>query len=270
MQNAKFTVSVRSSAIFEDGEFSFAGQYSTFLNVPLELIPLKYKKVVASLFTSRAIYYYKTKGFSEDEMVMAVGVLKMVDARAGGVMYTNDPNNPDRNVIIINAAWGLGKTVVDGTEEPDLYVVSKESRVILEKNIGKQKNIAVCTDEGGIKEGNIPEEIRGKPSLTDDEIITLFDSAVALENHYGKPQDIEWAVGRDDRVYILQTRPLRMLQVPRKVEGYNTLVDRGVIACKGIGCGKAFILKDEKDLKDFPEVFQKELCLLQGIPLRGS
>ncbi len=99
----KTMVSVRSSAIREDSEFSFAGQYATFLNVPGDSIMQKYKEVVASLFTPRAIFYSKTKGFSEGEMVMAVGVLNMVDAIAGGVIYSRDPNASSTDHILINA-----------------------------------------------------------------------------------------------------------------------------------------------------------------------
>ena len=109
------TVSVRSSAIHEDGHFSFAGQYATFLNVPGDRILQKYKEVVASLFTPRAIFYYKTNGFSEEEMAMAVGVLGMVDAKAGGVVYTRDPNDPASEHILINALYGFGKFIGDGT-----------------------------------------------------------------------------------------------------------------------------------------------------------
>ena len=118
-----FNFAVRSSAIQEDGEFSFAGQYATFLNVSQLQILQKYKEVVASLFTPNAIFYYKTKGFSEEDMVMAVGVLTMVDALAGGVMYARDPNAPEREAVIISAIWGLGKPVVDGTETPNFLAV---------------------------------------------------------------------------------------------------------------------------------------------------
>ncbi|MFZ3123003.1 MAG: PEP/pyruvate-binding domain-containing protein [Thermodesulfovibrionales bacterium] len=253
-------VSVRSSAIQEDGEFSFAGQYATFLNVPEDLILQRYKEVVASLFTQRAIFYYKTKGFSEEEMVMAVGVLMMIDAKAGGVIYTSDPNDPENDTVIINAVWGLGKSVVDGSVEPDSYSISKKTGAILEKRIAKQQTMLICNPEGGIKEVNVPDEMKDKPSLTDDEIKTLFSYASILENHYGKPQDIEWAIDHDDQIYVLQSRPLRMLKVekeklkvPRRIEKYNILLDKGVIACKGVGYGKAFILRKEEDLKDFPK-----------------
>ncbi|MDP3048182.1 MAG: PEP/pyruvate-binding domain-containing protein, partial [Thermodesulfovibrionales bacterium] len=255
-----FMVSVRSSAIHEDGEFSFAGQYATFLNVPEHLILQRYKEVVASLFTQRAIFYYKTKGFSEEEIVMAVGVLMMIDAKAGGVIYTRDPNDPEKDTVIINAAWGLGKVVVDGTVEPNSYIVSRDGMTTLDKKVPEQQTMFVCAREGDIREVNVSGEIKSKPCLIDDQIKMLAEYASMLEKHYGNPQDIEWAIDNDNQIYILQTRPLRIFntqdskfKIPRKVEGYNILIDKGVIASKGIGCGKAFILKDEDNLKDFPE-----------------
>ena len=253
-------VSVRSSAIREDGEFSFAGQYSTFLNVPMDLIIQKYKEVVASLFTSRAIFYYKTKGFSEDDMVMAVGVLMMIDARAGGVIYTKDPNDPQGNAVIINAVWGLGTAVVDGTEMPNFYSVARDTGIIVERKIPEQQNMCICTPEGDIKDVRVPDKLKNIPCLADEQIRVLFKYAVELEKHYGRPQDIEWAIDRDCQIYILQSRPLRMLKVesstvtvPRRIEKYNILLDKGVIACKGIGYGQAFVLKDDDSLENFPE-----------------
>jgi len=259
-RGAKLAAAVRSSAICEDGESSFAGQYSTFLNVPEDLIMQRYKEVVASLFTPRAIFYYKTRGFFEEDMVMAVGVLGMVDAKVGGVMYSRDPNNPGNDTVIINAAWGLGMSVVDGKESLHSCIVSRISGAVLEKKTGQQNMMVVSSPEGDIHEVAVPGEIRSMTCLTDAQMQELSCQAMTLENHYNKPQDIEWAIDRDDRTYILQSRPLRLLNiegqersVPRRVEGRPILIDNGVIACKGIGFGKAYVIKDEEDLKVFPE-----------------
>lgn len=256
----KFYFSVRSSAVREDGEFSFAGQYATFLNVREGLIIQKYKEVVASLFTPRAIFYYKTKGFSEDEIVMAVGVLTMVDADAAGVIYSRDPNGPEKETAIINAARGLGKAVVDGTVNPDSYIVSRETRAVMEKAVPEQKTMFICGRDGEVKEVEVPEELRRRPCLSDEQAKELTNCALLLEKHYGSPQDIEWAIDRENRINILQSRPLKISDInnsasafPRKVDGYNILIDRGVIACKGIGYGRAFVLGDEERLADFPE-----------------
>jgi len=256
----KKPVSVRSSAIREDSEFSFAGQYATFLNVHEDSILQKYKEVIASLFTPRAIFYSKTKGFSEGDMVMAVGVLNMVDAIAGGVMYSIDPNASETEHILINAVHGLGLWVVDGTVTPDSYTISRHPEgTIIDKRISSQEKMLINWDGGDLKEVMVPEEKRGKQCLTDEEIRILAGYALDLEEYYESPQDIEWAIDRDQKIYILQSRPLRTMvqrsaaSVPTRVHGYDIILDKGVIASKGIGFGKAFILKDEEDLKDFPE-----------------
>lgn len=258
--NKKCLISVRSSAIHEDSDFSFAGQYSSFLNVPEELLIHTYKKVIASLFNPRAIFYYKTKGFSETEMVMAVGVLSMVNARAGGVMYSKNPNNPESDNIIINAVKGLGKLVVDGDVTPETYVVSKNPISIIEKLPGKQNKMIICKQQGDIEEISLPDT-SSKPSLSDEDVIVLSNIAIKIEEYYGCPQDIEWAVDEEGNIFILQARPLKIedkktekkVHLPAKIKGYNILLEGGITACKGVGYGKAFVLKSDEELNDFPE-----------------
>ena len=131
-------LAVRSSAVWEDGDFSFAGQYSSCLNVPAAEVERRYKEVVGSLFTPRAIFYYRTKGFAEEEMAMAVGVMRMVEARAGGVLYTRDPLDPVREVMVINGVWGLGTTVVDGAAHADTIAVDRASGEIVERRIARE------------------------------------------------------------------------------------------------------------------------------------
>jgi len=286
----KVLVSVRSSALQEDGEFSFAGQYSTFLNVPSDSIIQKYKEVVASLFNPKAIFYYKTKGFQEYDIVMSVGVLAMVDAKAAGVIYSRDPNQPQNETIIISAIRGFGKCVVEGVITPETYVLKRRhldkpltspsfksphppfskggqggiiddevDLEIIEKNIPEQNGTIVCRPDGEVEEVSISEDMKERPCLSDEQIKTLAEYAVAIENHYKYPQDIEWAIDKNDRPYILQARTLMVFAegltkpVPTRVKGYNILIDRGIIACKGIGFGKAYIVRTEEDLKDFPE-----------------
>ncbi|MFH0932990.1 MAG: PEP/pyruvate-binding domain-containing protein, partial [Nitrospirota bacterium] len=192
------------------------------------------------------------------EVVMSVGVLAMIDAKAAGVMYTRDPNNPEEDTLIISAVRGLGKSVVDGVVTPETYTLSRNHLEIIKRNIPEQKCMFVCKPEGELEEVILSDEMKGNPSLSDLQIKTLAEYAIAIENHYKAPQDIEWAIDKDDKPYILQTRPLLILKektkpVPTRIEGYPLLVDRGVIACKGIGFGKAYIVKTEEDLKDFPE-----------------
>jgi pyruvate,water dikinase len=256
------TVAVRSSAIHEDGHFSFAGQYATFLNVHGGRIMEKYKEVVASLFTPRAIFYYKTNGFSEEEMAMAVGVLSMVDAKAGGVVYTKDPNDRASDHILINALYGFGKFMEDETVSSDAYSVSRHPEgLIMSRRISHQATMLAIGKDGVLQEVRVPGALQGKQCLTDGQMKTLATYALEIEKYYGCPQDIEWALDSDDHLYILQARRLRIwdirqkagLYVPRRIAGYPLLLEKGVIACKGIGVGKAFVLKDEEHLKHFPE-----------------
>ena len=118
-------LAVRSSAVGEDSDYSFAGQFVTLLNVTVEDLPDKYKKIIAGKFTPQAIRYWTRQQFAVSELPMAVGVLSMVPARASGVMFTLDPHAPQLNTIMINALWGLGKYAVEGAVTPDLYVVEK-------------------------------------------------------------------------------------------------------------------------------------------------
>jgi len=255
----KRTVAVRSSAVSEDGKFSFAGQYATFLNVEPESVHQKYKEVLASLFTQRSIFYYKAKGFSEDEMVMAVGVLEMIKARSGGVLYTQDPNGAERDVMILNSAWGLTKSVVDGVVHPDMFVVSRVSGDILERKVSTKTVRAVADEGGGITEYEVDGSDRDLPSLSDAQIRQLHQCATKIEAHYGKPQDIEWALSPEGDIMILQSRPLRVVEqkerraIPPRLDTYRILIDRGVIACRGVGYGRAVHVRNDQDLLNFPE-----------------
>ncbi|HXX79905.1 MAG TPA: PEP/pyruvate-binding domain-containing protein [Thermodesulfovibrionales bacterium] len=258
-EGSKVKVSVRSSALQEDGEFSFAGQYSTFLNVPFESLFEKYKCVVASLFNPRALFYVKTKGFQESDMVMSVGVLTMVDAGAAGVVYSADPNDPEMDVIIISAVKGLGKGLVDGTITPEVYLVSRSGGEIIKKSLSKQSQMLACNADGGLEEIALDERHDGKAAVTDEEIKRLARYALSLETHFQGYQDIEWAIDRHKGLCILQSRPLRLLArkasiaVPTRVKGYTVLIDKGAIAFKGIGFGKAYILRQDEGLEDFPQ-----------------
>lgn len=252
-------VAVRSSAIFEDSDYSFAGQYATFLNVVPEMIIDRYKQVVASLFTPRAVFYYKTKGFSEADMVMAVGVLEMIEPKASGVMYSRDPNNPESDAIIINAVWGLGKAVVEGLYEPQFYAYSRGQSSIIEQRQPPQRKMLISVDDGGILEVDVPVELTQRPCLEKDDISRLVEYAQLLERYFASPQDIEWVIDKQGRLFILQSRKLKLLtptntvSVPRIIEGAKILLDKGVIACKGIGYGKVYVVKEEDDIADFPQ-----------------
>ncbi|MEM4780964.1 MAG: phosphoenolpyruvate synthase [Halalkalicoccus sp.] len=201
-------VAVRSSATAEDlPDASFAGQQETFLNVTEEDLLDRVRECWASLFTQRAIYYRKQQGFSSEDVNIAVVVQRMVDAEKSGVMFTSHPSTGDPR-IILEAAWGLGEAVVSGSVSPDNYVVDRETGEIEEETIATKKLQCVRDEETGqTVEEDVPEAKRDQRVLTDEEIAELIELGERVENHYGTPQDVEWAVV-DGEVFMLQSRPI--------------------------------------------------------------
>jgi pyruvate, water dikinase len=217
----KLYVAVRSSATAEDlADASFAGQQATYLNVTGDNGLLQaVLDCWASLFEARAIYYRNDKGFNQLEVGIAVPVQKMVNSDAAGVMFTIDPTNNDLRHVSIEAAYGLGEVVVLGAVTPDRYLIDKKTREITSKEITKQTWMLTresgSSDTGKLddleKEGiSVPEEKQKAQKISDKAIFKLFDIAVAIEKHYGKPQDTEWAI-EDDKVYMVQSRPVTTL-----------------------------------------------------------
>jgi pyruvate, water dikinase len=255
-------ISVRSSALGEDSRFSFAGQYGTFLNVAPEDLGKTYKEILASKFTPRAIFYFIGKGFREEDIAMGIGCLAMVQAKAGGVMYTVDPSNPLGADAIIHAHWGLGKTVVDGTVTADVFEVSKEEPFPIRKSTLADKEIMITGDSGGgLKWVDVPPELRNQPCLSEKTIKHLGRMAKIIEVHFGHPQDIEWAVDQNDEIILLQTRPLKVFfrkataldpgDVP-DFSQFPILLETGVTGAQGVGVGPVFLAQQEQDLIDFP------------------
>jgi pyruvate,water dikinase len=200
-------VAVRSSATAEDlPDASFAGQQETFLNVTEENLLDRVRECWASLFTQRAIYYRQEQGFDHSAVNIAVVVQKMVDAEKSGVMFTSHPSTGDPTMII-EAAWGLGEAVVSGAVSPDNYVVECEDRsidvTVAEKKVMHEKD----GETGETVESEVPQGKRNERVLSDDEIGALMDLGERVEDHYGEPQDVEWAIV-DGGVYILQSRPI--------------------------------------------------------------
>ncbi|MFN1834165.1 phosphoenolpyruvate synthase [Balneola sp. MJW-20] len=213
-------VAVRSSATAEDlPGASFAGLHDTFLNVRgkgqlLEMC----KRCYASLFTDRAIIYREQKGFEHMEISLSVGIQRMISAEnsGSGVMFTLDTESGFPNVILINAAWGLGENIVQGTVNPDQYLVFKpllgntKVKPILEKDMGSKQQKMIYASENNKRTRNIPTTYEEQNSfvLNDEEILQLSSWAKNIEDHYQRPMDIEWV--KDDRsgeLYIVQARP---------------------------------------------------------------
>jgi pyruvate, water dikinase len=253
-------ISLRSSALGEDSELSFAGQYLSILNVSHEQILKSYAFVIASLFTPRAISYRLLKGIPDDAAAMSVACIRMVDSVASGVIYSRHPFEPGDDSIIISAVWGLGPYAVDGKITPDRYRVSRSPEgQILESYVPEKPVKLISNPEGGLKEVLVGDDDRNRACLSDLQIKTLAAYALRLEDHFGSPQDIEWALDPDGKLLILQSRPLctgfQSHEQPQQSVAleYPVLLDSGSAASPGVGCGKAFRVRSEQDLMDFPE-----------------
>lgn len=240
-------LALRSSALGEDAlGVTFAGQYRSELNVPPEEACDVWKEIIASKYTVSALSYRYQHGIPDDAAPMCVGVLAMVRAVAGGVAYSRDPvpNAQAQERVILNAVPGLPQAVVDGTVTPDVFVFSHENPPrLLEKHL---------------MQGTSPSP--GVPSLTDAQAAQLAQVALALEEYYTTPQDVEWALDAGGRIMVLQSRPLhadQFFQTSTPGEalppGLTVLAQGGVSVSPGVGVGPVFVARKEADMLAFPQ-----------------
>ena len=202
-------VAVRSSATTEDAEdASFAGLQDTFLWVLDGASTVrKVRECWGSLYSVESMTYRRKKDFPEDGVAMAVVVQAMVDARCAGVMFTRSPTTGDKSVITIEGAPGLGSAVVSGEVTPDRWVLGKITGEISVRDISNKHARQVPAPGGGIHEVENEAAIATQPCLTDDQLMALREVGRKIERHYGKPQDIEWALDQDGNLLLLQSRP---------------------------------------------------------------
>lgn len=244
---SKTLFAVRSSAVGEDGELSFAGQYETVLGVAPADVPAAWRRVVASLFAPGAIEYLRNHGLPASCGLMAVGCLRMVSARASGVVYSLNPAGLEGNVQLVSSAWGLGKTVVDGEAPVDRFEVLREPGFpVATTRIAEKRWRYVARSGHGLVREEVPQPDRARASLTGAEVSALAEIASRIERYMKAAQDIEWAVSEDDDIFILQARPL---SIPPSVEAEEgdlaeelsrfpvLLRGQGEVACRGIGAG---------------------------------
>lgn len=252
-----YRFSVRSSAIGEDSHFSFAGQYATYLNCTFREVVERYRDVLASKFTPKALYYLATNALIEHNLAMGVGCMAMVRADASGVMYTRDPVNPLDDVLLINSIFGLGKLLVDGHQTPDTVRVRRSDGRIHSVYTALKPNRLVLREEGGTIEEPLDGSLQNKLSLTEDQIHQLYEYALQIEQHYQTPQDIEWAIDDMGHIMILQSRPLHLID-ERETEnvdmtGADILVSGGTKVYPGAGSGPVFHVTSPGDIPGIPE-----------------
>jgi pyruvate,water dikinase len=255
-------VAVRSSATAEDlPEASFAGQLESYLNVTGEDELLHTcRRCYASLFTDRGISYREERGFDHMEIALSVGVQKMVrsDTGSAGVLFTLDTETGFPDVVIIDAAWGLGESVVQGRVNPDRYMVFKpllkaDVKPILEKARGEKEQKVVYSDDGsGIKSVETNEKERLSYVLSDPEILKLATWGMVIEDHYGRPMDVEWAKdGETDQLFIVQARP-ETVQSRESLESLRTytLREEGHPLVRGVSVGNAIASGTVRRIED--------------------
>ncbi|MEI8182506.1 MAG: PEP/pyruvate-binding domain-containing protein [Desulfomonile sp.] len=251
-------VAVRSSALGEDSEFSFSGQFLSVLNVPRDELCGAYLHVIASLFSPEAMHYRFLHKIPGESAQMAVGFIAMVGAVASGVVFSRDPSRQDSNQVLIQAVKGLGVMLVDGRTSPEIVLVSRDLKLQAITRIPSSQNSRMVLALGsGVKEELLePGEAR-ETCLTDNEVMQLARWALLLENHFGSPQDVEWAKEKDHRIILLQSRSLRLTahsaRNAQPLSGVPLILDGGEVGCPGVACGPAIYMSDDADMESFPE-----------------
>jgi len=273
-------VAVRSSATAEDlPDASFAGQQETYLNVhtPKEVVE-KVKECYSSLFTDRAIFYRIQKGFDHMSIALSAAIQLMAYSKSSGVTFTLDVSNGDRSVVLIEAGYGLGEFVVQGTITPDEYIIRKSDLNIVKKNVPKKTVQLIRIPSGGTEKRSVPSNLQDKQVLTDEQIIELTKYSIAIEQHYKKPMDIEWALDeRTNKLVILQARPETVWATKKEEakteEKVATTTERKVLvqglpASPGMAAGKVHIIPTTDRINEFKqgEILVTEMTAPDWVP----
>lgn len=262
------TVAVRTSGVAEDmASASFAGQFETYLNVfGEEKLLGAVKKSIASTFTDRAIAYREEKGFSQLKLGLSIGVQKMVrsDLASAGIIFTLDTESGFRDVVIINSIFGVGEMIVKGKITPDQFSVFKPTlkkgyKPIIGKNLGRKTKKYIFEKTGGLKEVSVSSGGQSRFSLSEEEILTLARWASAIEEHYGQPQDIEWAKdGKSRELFIVQSRPETIFASKKshfyeeyEIKAKKQPIITGIAVGNKIGKGKVRIIKNVSKIGQF-------------------
>ncbi len=270
-------LAVRSSALGEDtAGRSFAGQYRSELNISKENVGQAYKEVLASKYSLTAMTYRWNRGIPDEQCPMSVGFLTMIQGICGGVVYTRNPVNKDDDALVINAVWGLPKSVVDGRSLADEFIVFRSDPLTIGyRNITAKNTQIVCYPEEGVYAVDIPEDKAGEPVLEDREVIELAEMALEIEAHYGQAQDIEWTKDEQGQLFILQCRPLQTRsdnliiddqdKVRQETKFRDSLLYQGgITASSGIAYGPVYKVHKDQDILSFPE--QSILVTAQALP----
>lgn len=264
-RSGDIVVAVRSSATAEDlPNASFAGQQETYLNIKGEKdVLIAVKKCIASLFTDRAIVYRVENGFDHMKVALSVGIQQMVAVRskAAGIMFTIDTESGFKNAVVISSIYGLGENIVQGHVSPDEFIVFKPTLAILKRKVGTKKLKMVPVKGSKTKDLKVSKHDQERFSITEDQVKTLASWGMAIEEHYGHPMDIEWALDEDDnQLYIVQARSetVQSRRDNNVIEEYR-LVGEGPVLTRGtsvgnrIGVGKSNKIMSVADISSFKQ-----------------
>jgi len=254
-------VAIRSSATAEDlPDASFAGQQETYLNIRgAANVIQSVKECYASLFTDRAIFYRAQKGFDHMEVALSAIVQMMCYSESSGVMFTMDPTNGDESMVLVEASYGLGEYVVKGTVTPDDYYVDKGTMKIIRKAIPTKTVMLIRNENGGTDEKNVPDNLKDKQVISDEQVIELTKFALTIEHHYGRVMDIEWGLDKQTgRLLILQARPETVWSLKKSpiektppIVGEKKILLKGLPSSPGIGAGKAHVILTVDGVSEF-------------------
>ncbi|NDY74428.1 hypothetical protein DO021_21355 [Desulfobacter hydrogenophilus] len=255
--NSPFRFAMRSSAVREDGDVSFAGQYLSLMNVNMADVDLAYKRVIASKYSPAALSYRIRSGIPDHDTPMAVLVLEMIEARAAGVIYTRDVNGRDPGSLTIYSAWGLGGSVVDGRVTPDMIRVDQNGGITSARTGAKDRRLVPDGGQGTCM-ANTNRGKRRALSIGTREIITLNKWARTVEQYFKTPQDMEWCLSTGRELFFLQSRSLKARDPVEKTQSVSApdlspFCRGGQIICAGKAAGPLFKLNRLEQLKDIPE-----------------
>lgn len=246
-QGESIFTAVRSTAIGEDSEVSFAGQFATLLNVPAQSVIAAYKEVLASKYNPGAILYRLRYGMDDRSTPMAVIIMAMVSSRASGVVYTRNPSRPEQGDLQISAIRGLGEYLMSGDTAPHVLSVCRRTGRITTRHAAQQSHWITMRPEGGTCLEPVPHENQAHPPIDDAAARCLADWGERLEKHFGAPQDVEWAIDTAQHLYLLQSRSLGLDGPPPSepidvlpLERLPVLHAGGRKACSGIVAGRIY------------------------------
>lgn len=266
-------VSVRSSGVTEGTQFSFAGQYASFLNVDREHLIARVKDTVASRFSPRAIYYLHTRGFDVENEPLPICCMVMVQAEASGVVHSLNLDQPGSDNALISACWGFGEGVVGGHVSPDHYVVDKETGRLLDRQVAEKRTMFVNRELGtGTVEVPVADDRASEPVLSRQDVSQLLEFAVRLEGHYHQPVSVEWARDASGAIYVLQVNHLPIDTTSKSAvfedERFPLLLQAGKTASRGVGAGPVCRISAPEEIALLPRgcVLVTEGCAPQLVP----